>query len=164
MTIRKSERSDLSRILEIYDIARGFMRANGNPTQWINYPTYDVIQSDICDGLSYVCEDKNGICAVFVLFFGDDPTYRVITGGKWLDDNPYAAIHRVASDGTVKGITRHIFDYCKTRADNLKCDTHRDNIPMQRALEKNGFVRCGVIFTHDGTERLAYQYKNNVKI
>jgi len=28
---------------------------------------------------------------------------------------------------------------------------------MQRLLEKNGFVYCGIIFLADGSPRLAYQ-------
>lgn len=38
--IRHAAESDLPRILEIYDIARQFMRQSGNMTQWINgYPS-----------------------------------------------------------------------------------------------------------------------------
>ena len=40
---------------------------------------------------------------------------------------------------------------------NLKIDTHEDNVVMQHVLEKNGFERCGKIYTHDGTPRIAYQ-------
>lgn len=28
---------------------------------------------------------------------------------------------------------------------------------MQHVLEKNGFTRCGIIFTEDGSERIAFQ-------
>ena len=31
------------------------------------------------------------------------------------------------------------------------------NEKMKTALERNGFVRCGIIFEPDGTERVAYQ-------
>ena len=38
--IRHAAESDLPRILEIYDIARQFMRQTGNMTQWVNgYPS-----------------------------------------------------------------------------------------------------------------------------
>lgn len=39
----------------------------------------------------------------------------------------------------------------------LRADTHRDNLPMQRVLEKAGFSLRGVIYVEDGSERLAYE-------
>ena len=35
MEIRPTELKDLPLVMEIYDYARAFMRANGNATQWI---------------------------------------------------------------------------------------------------------------------------------
>ncbi len=162
MIVRKSTSCDLVRILEIYESARNFMRNNGNPEQWsVNYPPVDIVKADIESGISFVCELAGEICAVFVLAFGDDPLYRVIQDGQWLNDLPFASVHRVASDMTVRGITKSIFDYCKIKSDNIKCDTHRDNIPMQRALEKNGFLPVGTVYAEDGTPRIAYHYVKN---
>ena len=45
------------------------------------------------------------------------------------------------------------FEICK----NLKIDTHRDNIPMQRALAKHGFRPCGTVYLENGDARVAYQ-------
>lgn len=40
MEIRLTELKDLPLVMEIYDNARAFMRANGNATQWIDgYPS-----------------------------------------------------------------------------------------------------------------------------
>ena len=36
MKIRKSTASDLDAIMKCYDVARQFMRASGNHSQWIN--------------------------------------------------------------------------------------------------------------------------------
>ena len=41
----------------------------------------------------------------------------------------------------------------------VRADTHADNVYMQRALEKSGFVRCGRIYTEDGSPRWAYYHK-----
>jgi len=45
MEIRPTELKDLPLVMEIYDYARAFMRANGNATQWISvriiYPSGD---------------------------------------------------------------------------------------------------------------------------
>jgi len=36
-------------------------------------------------------------------------------------------------------------------------DTHADNKPMQHLAEKHGFTRCGIIYTGDGSPRIAYE-------
>lgn len=43
------------------------------------------------------------------------------------------------------------------QSDNIRVDTHKDNLVMQHILEKRGFRRCGIIYVKDGTERIAYQ-------
>lgn len=35
--------------------------------------------------------------ALFVSFRAEDPTYRVIYEENWLNDEPYAVIHRMAT-------------------------------------------------------------------
>ena len=57
-----------------------------------------------------------------------------------------------------KGVFYEAFDFCAKRCDQLRIDTHEDNITMQRAVENCGFVRCGVIYTWDGSPRIAYHY------
>ena len=69
---------------------------------------------------------------------------------------PYGTIHRVASDGSVRGITQACFDFCKQHCDYLRIDTHANNLPMQNAIEKAGFHRCGMVAMEDGSPRIAY--------
>ena len=99
------------------------------------------------------------ILGVFYYAEENDPTYDVIYDGAWQNDKPYAVIHRIAvsRDSHGKGVAAFIFDSCFARFPNLKIDTHRDNLPMQRALEKRGFVRCGIIHLANGDERIAFQ-------
>ena len=40
---------------------------------------------------------------------------------------------------------------------SIRIDTHKDNIPMQRALAKHGFIKCGIIHLANGDERIAFQ-------
>ena len=47
-------------------------------------------------------------------------------------------------------------EFAKGRIAHLRIDTHEDNKVMQRAVEKQGFQRCGIILTDDGTPRIAY--------
>ena len=56
MLIRKTLPEDVDTILNIFDTARQFMHATGNPTQWnANYPALEDLEPDIQNGNSYVC-------------------------------------------------------------------------------------------------------------
>ena len=48
-------------------------------------------------------------------------------------------------------------NYALQHSDNIKIDTHHDNKVMQHQLEKEGFVRCGIIKLENGEPRIAYQ-------
>ena len=156
--IRPAMPSELPRLASVYDAARGFMRKNGNLLQWAGgYPDAETLKRDIERGQLYVCEGEEGVYAAFACIPGEDPTYRIITGGAWLRDAPYCAVHRVASDGTRHGVLEQIMAFCARFGRDLRVDTHRDNRPMQGALLKNGFAYCGIIFLANGDERMAYQ-------
>lgn len=161
--IRKALPENLDRIMVIYAAAKRFMDQTGNPTQWkIGYPAREMIQKDIQDGYCYVCEGAdNEIHGVFYFRVGEDPTYRVIEDGAWPNQEPYGTFHRVASDGSCRGILSRIVSYCIHLCPQLRADTHHDNHVMQHLLEKNGFVRCGIIYVEDGTPRIAYQLSEN---
>ncbi len=159
-TIRYATLSDVGDILTVYDSARHFMRKTGNMTQWTGgYPSREVIEADIAKACLYVCEEGDLLLGVFYFAKEDDPTYRTIYGGTWKNDRPYAVIHRIAVSDAArgKGVAGFIFDSCFAQCGNLKVDTHRDNEPMRRALEKGGFSYCGVIHLLSGEERVAYQ-------
>lgn len=49
-------------------------------------------------------------------------------------------------------------EFALQRYDNIRIDTHRDNLVMQRAVRKEGFRYCGIIYCWSGDDRLAYQY------
>lgn len=158
MEIRKSTTEDLDRIMNIYDRGRKFMRENGNMNQWINgYPERELILNDIRKGNSYVCCDGEKITAVFYFGIEEEPTYRTIYQGKWLNKDRYGVIHRIAVDSNTKGTASFCIEWCYAQTGNLKIDTHRDNTVMQKVLEKNGFTYCGIIYIDDGSERIAFQ-------
>ena len=160
MKIRKTKIEDIEKVDEIYTDCRKFMRQSGNTAQWTNgYPSINQITEDIQNGISYVCEECGEILAVFVFFIGEDPTYKKIYNGAWLNDSPYGVIHRigVGKNSHGKGVAAFCFEYCFSLCGNLKIDTHRDNIPMRKALTKNGFEQCGIIYLASGDERIAFQ-------
>ena len=158
MLIRKTEEKDLPVISEIYENAKRFMRENGNPNQWSDgKPNADTAREDMKNGTGYVVEENGEILAVFMFSIGEDPTYLRIYDGAWKNNLSYAVIHRIAVARQGKGIIDFCISECFKICPNLKIDTHRDNIPMQRALLKRGFEYCGIIHLENGDERLAYQ-------
>lgn len=161
MEIRHSTMADFERVTAIYDAARRFMVAHGNPNQWSarGWPPEDVIRADLESENGYVCLSGGEVVGAFFFRQGKDidPTYRVIEG-RWLNDEPYGVIHRLASDGSVKGVGAACIDWAMARCDNLRIDTHGDNKVMQNLLSKKGFVYCGIIHVaEDNDPRLAYQ-------
>ncbi len=151
--IRPAVQADMERILEIYGLARKFMRENGNPTQWKDgYPQREMLEEDIRQERLFVVESDQ-VCGVFMFTVGEDPTYAHIDG-EWGSSAPYGVIHRIAGVGG--GIFQAAFDYCSGVIRHLRIDTHADNEPMQHVVEKAGFSRRGIIYVADGTPRIAY--------
>lgn len=160
MQIRKAAKEDLDQILLIYEQARIFMRQQGNHSQWTGgYPDRETISTDIDRGEFYLCTQDEEILGVFCFFCGTDPTYAVIYDGAWLNDEPYGVIHRIAVSAHRKGVASFCYEYALNICGNLRIDTHSDNIPMQRSLQKNGFTYCGGIRLANGDPRIAFQKK-----
>lgn len=161
MEIRKAAKDDRNRILELYTMARAFMRENGNPDQWgYSYPPEELVLQDITEGKSYVCVEEETVLAVFFYEQGIEPDYLEIYDGEWLNEEAYSVVHRIAAPTGRKGVASFCIRWCcENSPGNVRIDTHRDNIPMQNMLQKNGFVRCGIIYIKDGSERIAYQWK-----
>lgn len=156
--IRPATLDDLESILEIYKIARAFMRSNGNMSQWINnYPDKALLIGDISKNQLFVYEEDGAVHGVFAFIVGEDETYKVIENGKWLSDAPYGTIHRIAGDGKTKGLLQKAVAYCEKTVSHLRIDTHADNKIMQHVVIKNGFTQCGIIHIADGTPRIAYE-------
>ena len=163
MEIRKTKVSDLTRIMEIYAYARRFMAEHGNPNQWgpRKWPPEELIRKDIEDGCSYVCvNDRKKVVGTFFFDKGIDvdPCYLDISDGNWIGDNNYGVVHRIASDGSEKGIGSCCVNWAYDKCGHLRMDTHGDNKVMQNMLKKLGFVHCGTIYvTEDDAPRLAFE-------
>ncbi len=153
-----AKETDLPRILEIYDIAKAYMRASGNPNQWNGaYPDPETLRTDIEKQRLYVYKKNGSIHGVFMLLLEEEPTYAYIEDGSWRQETPYGTIHRLAGDGEVKGLFAKCVAFCEGKVKYLRADTHFDNHTMQHLLEKNGFERRGIIYLKNGDPRIAYQ-------
>lgn len=162
LTVRPATEADVPRALEIYAYAREFMRTHGNPTQWADwYPSEAILLNDVARQALYCIvdeDDPNHVCGMFAMIDGDDPTYAEIFEGAWKDDSPYATVHRIASDGTHRGIFSTALRFAQENHGHLRIDTHRDNSPMLHNIRKWGFSYCGIIYIEDGTPRFAFEW------
>lgn len=149
---------DLPAILNIYEYARAFMARTGNPHQWADgSPKTETLRNDIEKGQLYLCQSGQEIYGVFAFIIGEDPTYLKMNDGAWLSDAPYGTIHRIAGNGTKKGIFAEAVSYCEGKIPHLRIDTHADNHIMQHLILKHGFQKCGTIYLADGSPRIAFE-------
>ena len=164
VSVRKSVIEDIDNILLVYEGAKRYMRQEGNHSQWIDgYPGHDVIEADIKAGNHYLIEDSDGnILMTFSFIIGPDPTYSYIEGGEWIDETEYGTIHRAASSGMKRGMMKKCIEFCFSRIDNIRVDTHADNLSMKRALTTLDFKKCGIIYLKDGRPRVAFQKLNRI--
>ena len=161
MEIRRITQDDYDTVMKIYEYAREFMAEHGNPNQWgpTKWPSAERIQQDIEEGTGFVVEHDGRVIAHFGFVWGPDPTYLNIEDGEWLDDSRYAVVHRIAGDGSIKGIGEFILNWAyDISGGHLRIDTHGDNYVMQNLLEKCGFIHTGTIYVEeDDFPRLAYE-------
>lgn len=158
LQIRKAEMSELPDILPLFDRARAFMANTGNPNQWGgDYPNETITREDITKSNCYVCTSDGQIECVFSLIYGNDPWYEKIYDGAWLNDEPYAAVHRMASAGRVKGLARFCLDWAVAEAGNIRIDTYIENEIMKKLLVHCGFTYCGIIRIPGVGDGVAYQ-------
>jgi RimJ/RimL family protein N-acetyltransferase len=154
-TFRETLPSEKTDVILLYDKAREFMKNHGNPSQWTTgAPNLNSLEKDMANHSSFVVLDGGKVVGTFALYHLDG-NYASIAG-KWLNEEPYAVIHRIASDE--KGVGTFVLQEVCARNKNVRIDTHKDNFPMQHLLQKMGFVHCGTILLldKDNSPREAY--------
>ena len=164
MLVRKGTTADIPAIYDIIKGAKMYLKSSG-VDQWQNdYPNESTITADISDGVNYVCHYGDKIVGTIAVIFDGEETYEKIYNGKWLSESHYATIHRMAVDESFKGlgVGARMISFVETlclqrNIRSIRVDTHRDNPPMQRMLNKNGFTYCGIIYLTNGDERLAFE-------
>lgn len=164
MIFRRSTIKDLEDILDIISQAQKYLKQAG-VDQWQNgYPNRETIKGDIEAKSSYVLVTDNKIVATAAVSFDGEKTYKTIYEGCWLSGKPYAVIHRIAVESSIKGnglasvIIEETKKLCYERGiDSIRVDTHENNLSMQNFLKKNAFKYCGIIYLEDGNKRLAFE-------
>lgn len=164
MEFRKTLEKDVDSVMEIIKQSQQYFKEQGID-QWQNgYPNSDVIKNDISNDHSFVLLKDKKIVATTALSFDGEETYNEIYEGKWLSNEDYAVIHRIAVDTSHKGsglagdIIKEVEKKCSGNGiKSIKVDTHEENKSMQKLLLKNGFDYCGVIYLEDGDKRIAFE-------
>ncbi|EPB8178947.1 GNAT family N-acetyltransferase [Clostridium perfringens] len=164
MEFRQAKISDLDQIVEIIELSKKYLKET-KVDQWQDgYPAKEDLRIDIESGNSYVLTNKDEIVATTVISLDGESTYNSIFNGEWITNEEYIVMHRVAVHDKYKGkgIFKELIKEAESLALNkgissIKIDTHRDNISMQRAVVKNDFKRCGIIYLEDGSERIAFE-------
>lgn len=154
--IRKTTPEDLEELLKLFDIAREYMRQEGNPTQWQGYPTKEILLDDIKREESYVLLLDNEIVATMMLSFKEDTTYQDIQG-NWITQGDYGVIHRIAVKYPKQHLASELLNFALSYNYPIRIDTHSDNKPMINFLSKHGFEYCGIIRLSNGDPRFAYE-------
>lgn len=167
--IRKGNTNDIPAIMEIIADAQSLLAGRGVDQWQDGYPTADIIQQDIARAESYVIEIDRSVAATAVISFAGEVTYNSIDGA-WLNDNSYVVVHRLAVRNSAlrSGLARQMMLYAEELAlqrgvNNIRVDTHNDNIAMQFLLNNLGFVFCGEITLLSGAPRIAFQKVLNTK-
>ena len=163
-TFRKTRTSDINEVMEVITQGQAYLKSIG-VDQWQNgYPNEEVIKEDIAIGYGYVLECHKKIIGTVAISFDGEPWYDGIYDGKWLTNEDFLVIHRLAVSDDVRGtdvateILRQAEQLCALRGvRSIKIDTHKDNIVMQKFIKKNGFVYCGMVILGSEGERLAFE-------
>lgn len=162
-----AETKHIDRMCEITDQAKRQLK-NLGLSQWQKgYPSREVWTQDAQNRCTYLAMEEGEILGIFAFQTTPDASYGVIDG-KWLTDGAYASMHRVcvADESKGKGVAGQMFAKGFEMAKELgfpsmRIDTHPGNLPMQRALQKAGFVKCGEIHLvggcEDGDLRIAFE-------
>lgn len=161
--LRKATKIDLGRCWEIISQAT-LQMLKEKKHQWDEtYPTIEHILTDIDSENAYVlCDSDNQIVVYGAVVFSGEPSYKIITG-KWLSEQEYVVVHRLAVAKEMRGLGLATFFLEKVEEVSIekgihsfKIDTNYDNYSMQQLLKKCGFTYCGdIIYLHGA--RLAYE-------
>jgi hypothetical protein len=151
MQLRKAGLPELPVIWEILQQAIEQRRLDGSD-QWQNgYPNKQILYDDITKGYGYVMAEENIILAYAAIIFGVEPAYKDIKG-QWLTDGNYVVVHRVASSNSSKGkgVATRLFEMVEelsieNKVYSIKIDTHFDNLPMLKILDRLNYTYCGEI-------------------
>ena len=168
MLFRNAREEEVPMLMGMVQDAVRYFR-DSHIDQWQHgYPDADTLYEDIRLGRLFVVEKAEAALGMLAILTEPDPSYEKVWEGAWPNDLPYLSLHRVCVSFRHKGqgIAGELFRGAEAWGRqqgfaSFRVDTHADNRPMQRCLEKAGYVRCGLIHlvggAEDGAPRIIYQ-------
>lgn len=163
MKIKKSTIDDIPRIMEILNEGKLYLKKQGINQWQTGYPNFCDIEKDVELGYGFILMLDKTIVGCMALSFDGEKTYDIING-KWLTLDKYSVIHRIAIANQFKGkgYADNLLKFAEkvtfeNNINSIKIDTHPLNISMQKWIEKNNFIKCGIVIVDDNTERYAYE-------
>ena len=106
--------------------------------------------------------ENEKIIGYTAILISDEPAYAAIEG-KWLTNNEFVVLHRVAiaEEHLGKGLAKMIMKYIEAFAVSnniysVKADTNYDNLAMIKIFENLGYSYCGEVYFR-GSPRKAYE-------
>lgn len=164
MKLFAAQLSHLPDIMKIIGEAQSFLKSMGIDQWQDNYPDQSVIMNDIAANEGFIITHQTEIIAYAMISFRNEPSYETIYDGKWVNNEPYAVLHRMAvsekfrNQGVAKLILNELeIMSLKKNLLNIRVDTHIENLPMRKLLTKNGYQYCGTIYLCNGNKRIAFQ-------
>ena len=153
--------NEATRCYEIIDMGRNFQQRQGF-IQWTKeYPNFETLKQDIMDRKGFVVKVDHVIAAYMCIDFSREPAYDAIDG-KWRYEEKYAVVHRMAfadefcGIGLSSTVWKLVEKHClENNIKYIRVDTDFSNQRMQHVLEKNGFIKCGII-SFQGSGKFAY--------
>lgn len=158
---RKATEEDIPVVTAILKSAVERMLAEGKQQWDHSYPNETHVRIDVAEGNGYILQRNNEAVAYGAVVFNGEPAYNNIRG-KWLSDEPYVVVHRMAvlpdSQNRGCGISflKSVEQLALSKAiKSFRVDTNYDNIRMLNLLKKAGFSYCGEIRYESGS-RMAF--------
>ncbi|HEX8377716.1 MAG TPA: GNAT family N-acetyltransferase [Pedobacter sp.] len=159
---RKAVISEIPQIWDILHKAILRRKAEGSEQWQDGYPNAEGIKKDIEKDAGFVLLEDDEIVGYSAVLINDEPAYENIDG-KWLTNNDFVVVHRVAisENHLGKGLAKKIFGLIEQFAldrniYSIKADTNYDNLAMLKIFENLGFIFCGEVYFR-GSSRNAYE-------
>ena len=141
ISFRKASIDDLDTVLKIYDdaivkfeVEKTFQWTKGFP------PNENSFRSDLNNNEIIVALENDAIVGVMTCILTGEDDYLEIDG-KWLNDEKYITIHRIAVSKNCygKGVGSSLMKYAidialKKDFNNIRIDTHELNFYMKKML------------------------------
>lgn len=166
MLIRRARIEDISSILSIVRSAQLSLCELGIDQWQDGYPSREVIEQDIANGVGYVaCLESGMVVGYEAVVLSGEEAYAQLPADAWHTSEQYVVVHRlcVLRECCRRGIAIELMRFAAEHAiehdiHDFRIDTHRGNVRMLAMMQRLGFEYCGRIRYASG-EREAFDLR-----